>query len=206
MAKPEQRRETGPKTVLGRLRNAPMIDAALAAMYAPLQPLTKRVHLHRRRSRHHRPQDVMVPAGFTASSGTRGLLSTDSAATALPRGEGQPGFPTARCIAAPCATALADVLLLGWRAAPLSGLCHIRTETAHAVRQTGDDAGQPPGSRAPGLPRVSHFRRPAGERRPDCGRGVRRGSHPGVKAAVPRGESRRPLQGSRSFRPTQRPR
>lgn len=62
----EHERETGPDTFLGRLRQAPMVDTALAAMYAPLAPLTKRIHLHRRRSRRHRPQDVLLPRGFTA--------------------------------------------------------------------------------------------------------------------------------------------
>lgn len=66
MADQQKRRETGPDTLLGRLRHAPMIDTALATMYAPLQPLTKRVHLHRRRPRRHRPQDVRLPEGFTA--------------------------------------------------------------------------------------------------------------------------------------------
>ncbi|MDQ3357396.1 MAG: PQQ-dependent sugar dehydrogenase [Actinomycetota bacterium] len=55
---------TGPQTLLGRLRHAPMIDSALAAIYAPLQPLTQRIHLHRRRTRRHRPGDVLVPEGF----------------------------------------------------------------------------------------------------------------------------------------------
>ena len=59
-------RETGPRTFLGRLLRAPMIDTALAALYAPLHPLIKRVHLHRRRSRRYRPGDVLVPQGFTA--------------------------------------------------------------------------------------------------------------------------------------------
>jgi hypothetical protein len=37
-----------------------------AAMYAPLEPLMKRVHLYRRRPRRHRAQDVLVPQGFAA--------------------------------------------------------------------------------------------------------------------------------------------
>ncbi len=55
---------TGPQTLLGRLRHAPMIDSALATIYAPLQPLTQRIHLHRRRTRRHRAGDVLVPEGF----------------------------------------------------------------------------------------------------------------------------------------------
>jgi hypothetical protein len=58
-------RVNGPDTVLGRLRHAPMMDDALGTMYAPLEPLVKRIHLHRRRARRHRPQDVLVPEGFT---------------------------------------------------------------------------------------------------------------------------------------------
>ncbi|MCW2135397.1 PQQ-dependent sugar dehydrogenase [Arthrobacter sp. VKM Ac-2550] len=66
MAVRQHGRETGPDTFLERLRQAPMVDTALAVMYAPLAPLTQRIHLHRRRSRRHRPQDVLLPRGFTA--------------------------------------------------------------------------------------------------------------------------------------------
>ena len=49
-----------------RLRHAPMIDSLLGAQYAPLLPLTWRVHLHRWRPRRYRPDHILVPAGYTA--------------------------------------------------------------------------------------------------------------------------------------------
>jgi glucose/arabinose dehydrogenase len=51
---------------LKRLRHAPMIDTLLAAQYAPLLPLTLRVHLHRWRPRRYRPEHILVPEGYTA--------------------------------------------------------------------------------------------------------------------------------------------
>ncbi len=64
MADQQQRRAGGRDTLLGRLRHAPMIDSLLGTQYAPLQPLTERVHLHRRRPRRYRPDHVLVPEGY----------------------------------------------------------------------------------------------------------------------------------------------
>lgn len=64
MTQQTQQRETGAQTLYQRIRHAPMIDSTLAALYAPLQPVTRRVHLHRRRPRRHRPEDVLVPDGY----------------------------------------------------------------------------------------------------------------------------------------------
>jgi glucose/arabinose dehydrogenase len=50
---------------LKRLRHAPMIDSLLGAQYAPLLPLTLRIHLHRWRPRRYRPDHIRVPAGYT---------------------------------------------------------------------------------------------------------------------------------------------
>jgi glucose/arabinose dehydrogenase len=61
----QQTGDTG-GTLMQRLRHAPMPDTVLAAMYGPLQPLTKRIHVHRRRPRRHRPDDVLVPEGYAA--------------------------------------------------------------------------------------------------------------------------------------------
>jgi hypothetical protein len=59
-------RHRGGKTPYQRLRHAPMIDSVLGALYAPLEPLTKRIHLHRRRPRRYQTADVLVPDGYTA--------------------------------------------------------------------------------------------------------------------------------------------
>lgn len=65
MTRQPRPRETGAKSLYQRIRHAPVVDTALATMYAPLAPLTKRIHLHRRRPRRYRPEDVLVPDGYT---------------------------------------------------------------------------------------------------------------------------------------------
>ncbi len=53
------------KGLLHRVRHAPMIDSMLGVMYAPLFPLTEKIHLNRSKRRSYDPGHVLVPEGYT---------------------------------------------------------------------------------------------------------------------------------------------
>ena len=53
------------KSFLHRVRHAPMVDSALATMFAPMWPLADKVHLNRTKLRSYDPSHVLVPDGYT---------------------------------------------------------------------------------------------------------------------------------------------
>ena len=75
------------KGLLHRVRHAPMIDSMLGVMYAPLFPLTEKIHVNRSKRRSYAPGHVLVPDGYTvevvpAASTSRSTAA--STATASP--------------------------------------------------------------------------------------------------------------------------
>jgi glucose/arabinose dehydrogenase len=52
---------------------APMLDSWLAYMYAPMMPILRKISISREARRGHSPQDILVPAGYTAEVVATGL-------------------------------------------------------------------------------------------------------------------------------------
>ena len=72
------RNKTNSGTAPGPRRNPPAIptpdfDSLLAYMYAPLQPLVKRLRIRREGPRDHNPRDILVPEGYAVEVVATGL-------------------------------------------------------------------------------------------------------------------------------------